>query len=107
MRPEADAHAAAERADHPRRHRELKAEWIAHGNRDLSDAQPLGDAQRGRGEDGVLGSEHGDIRIPILSYEHRATASAIGKGKRNLRRMVNHVAVGQDQAIGSKDETGA
>ena len=55
----------------------------------------------------MLGSEHSDIRIPILSDQYRATASAIGKGQRNLRRMVNHMAVGQDQPIGSKDETGA
>ncbi len=55
----------------------------------------------------MLGSEHSDIRILILSDQHRATASAIGKGQRDLRRMVNHMAVGQDQSIGSKNETGA
>ena len=55
----------------------------------------------------MLRSEHSDIRIPILSDEHRATASTIGKGERDLRRTVNHMAVGQDQAIGGKDKTGA
>ncbi len=53
----------------------------------------------------MLRSEYGDIRIRILSDEHRAAAGAIGKGKRNLCRIVNHMAVGQDQAIGSEDET--
>ncbi len=55
----------------------------------------------------MLGSEHRDIRIPILADEHRAASAAIGKGERNLRRLVNHMAIGQDQAIGSKYETGA
>jgi len=55
----------------------------------------------------VLRSEHRDIRIPILADKHRAAAAAVREGERNLQRMMNHMAIGQDQAIGSKNETRA
>ena len=55
----------------------------------------------------MLGSEHSDIRIPVLPDQDSAASAPIGKGEQNLRGIVDHMAVREDQAIGSKYETGA
>ena len=55
----------------------------------------------------MLGSQYSNIRIPILTNQRCAAAAAVGKGERNLHRLVNHMTIGKNQAIGSKNEAGA
>ena len=62
-----------------------------------------GDGAQFRGAD----LEHGDVGIGILADQVGALLAAVRKDNLDLRGVLDHVAVGEDQAVGGKDEARA
>ena len=78
-----------------------------HGDGKLADAEGLGRSEDGGGAEQMLGAEDSDVGVGIVTDEGRARGDSIEEGQRHAIRSVDHMAVGEDEAVGGEDESGA
>lgn len=105
--PRLRADGAAEGADDSSRDGAVKPVRIPDRDHQLSHSQWSGISQHGGLEVGCIDSQDGQIRVRIFTDQMDIGLSSIGQGHSQPRCVPNHVAVGQDEAVLSKDEAGS
>ena len=106
-RPDPGAQRTAERADDARSDRALKAERVADRDDQLADPQPARIAEPREGGRLALEPQHGKIRVGVVADQSRRESAPVGKGRLDLARAADHMAVGQNIRVGGKDDAGA
>ena len=87
---------------------ELEAERIADRNRNLAAAQGLRIAKRReRKAARRVGPQQGEVGVGIDAEQARLGGAAFGVGQSDFLGAIDHVGIGEDQAIGRDDDTGA
>ena len=98
-------------ADHACRYRGLKSVGIADGDYELSDAKLLGIAKGSGGEAGFVNTRivegTREIASRIVSNGSCRHAAPIGQRDLDAARVMDDVAVGKNQAIGSENKSRA
>jgi hypothetical protein len=84
----------------------LETVRIANRDHQLPRPQGLRLAERDGGQVGRGDLENGHVRVWILPDQVGPVLAAVWQQHVNLGRVLDHVAVGQDQAVGSEDESG-
>jgi hypothetical protein len=83
----------------------LESVWIADGDGELAHAQLVRIAQPRRLEIRCINPDDGQIRLRIRANDSRLRVPAISQRHFNPVRAVNHVAVGESEAVRRDDET--
>src|SRR5207244_10168067 len=100
-------HRAAERTDHARGNAGLKTKRVSDRNDDLADAQTLRIRQAHVRKVRRIDPNHSEIRIGIIADQLRRILAPVRQAHRNLIRVVNDVADGQNETVRVNDETGS
>ena len=85
----------------------MKTKRVSDRNDDLADTQTLRIRQAHVRKVRRIDSNHSEIRIGIIAGQLRRILAPVRQAHRNLIRVVNDVAVGQNEAVRGDDETGA
>lgn len=97
----------AQGADYACGNRGLKLVGIADGDGHLAGPQLLRISQLNRLQVGGIDPDDGEIGGGIVAHCVGGHAAAVGERDLDAGGVVDDVAVGEDEAVGSKDETGA
>jgi hypothetical protein len=98
---------ASQRTDHTCRNRGLESIRAAESDHQLSDTKLLRVAECGGSETRFIDSNDSQVARRIITNCGRGHAATVGQSDFDSPRIVHHVAVSQDQAIGSEDEARA
>jgi len=103
---------AAEGADDSGGDGVLESVGIADGDGELADAERLGVAESDGGEAGsviveAVEADYGEVGGGVVPDEVCGAVAAVGERDFDSRGVVDDVAVGQDEAVGGEDESGA
>ncbi len=106
-RPDLRAQRTAERGDHARGDGRFKAERIADRDHELAAPQRLGIAERGgRQVARGIGAQQRQIGVGIFAEQPRFHDAAFGVGQAEFAPALDHMAVGQHEAVGRDDDAG-
>jgi len=97
----------SQRADDPGRYRVGEAERIADRDDQLPGAQRRRIAERRVGQIRCVDAQHGQVGMRIVADQRRGKLAAVEERDPNPLRLVNHVAVGENEAVGRKNEAAA
>src|SRR5262245_12292565 len=99
---------ASERGDHAGGHRRLKAERIANRDDELAALEALGIAEPGRGEcHGIFDAHEREVGIGVVADHARGERAPVDGRDVEARGAADHVAVGEDEAVGRHDDARA
>ncbi len=98
---------APQRAHHARGHRGLKSVRAAERDHELSYAKLLRVAERRGSEAGLVYAHNCKIARGIVSDSRGRHAASVRQCDVDAARVMHHVAVRENQAVGSEDEAGA
>ncbi len=105
--PAVRAQAAAERAHHAGGDRVLEAVRVADRDRELADAQAARRPERRGRKAARPDADHRDVGVRIIADDVRVVARAVREARADRFDPMDHVAVGQDQAVRGEHEPGA
>src|SRR6266850_1097266 len=105
--PGLGAQAPAKRAHDAGSDRVLEAVRIADRDRELSDPKAARRAEDYAGQRIRADADHRDVGIRIFTQEVGVAAESVGESCLDAPGPVHHVAVGEEQPVGRKRESGA
>ena len=85
----------------------LKAVGVADGDRDLAEADALRVPETRPGQAGTVEPYDRQVRVRVVSDEIRASRSPVGQRHADVGRLRDHMAVGEDEAVGCEEHAGA